>query len=230
MRLLISLVLLVCFTFALSPFSSSQSQVSTDSQRQRFSHRRHLALAAISCDNCHYSATVSRQVSDNNLPKAETCLSCHDGIHATKSENAETAYVFRHGPKTLHFDHQQHLALGNVAPVLMASIDSGMYLGNAAYVRTFLETENACEACHRGLRESDATGPAHYPAMADCLACHTRIDPPFSCELCHTKDAKLRPASHTPNYIDLHSSKNAKLDKLSCKICHGTGFRCMGCH
>lgn len=182
------------------------------------------------CEDCHFSAKSSREVADNNLPKTETCLACHDGLHAMKHEPAEAVYSFQSTPRTLRFNHEQHLALGNVAPALLAAIDAGTYLGSAAGVRQHLTTENACEACHRGLRESDITGPAHYPPMADCLVCHATIDPPFSCELCHTKEAVIKPASHTPDYIDVHSSKNARLDKPSCRICHGTGFRCMGCH
>jgi hypothetical protein len=147
-----------------------------------------------------------------------------------RHENPGAVYVFSRLPKTLHFNHQQHLALGNVAPALAAAVDDEKYLGSTAGVRGLLETENACEACHRGLRESDVTSQVHYPQMADCLVCHSTIDPPFSCELCHTKEAKIKPASHTTDYIDVHSSRNAKLDKPSCTICHGKGFRCMGCH
>jgi hypothetical protein len=229
-RFISLLFLLVALGLSLSPLGSARPQPFTPDDSLRFSHRRHLVLTAIDCQDCHFSAAVSRHASDDNLPKPETCLSCHDGIHAMKHENPGSAYAFRHMLKTLRFDHRQHLALGNVAPALAAAVDDKSYLGSAAGVRVHLETENACEACHRGLRESDVASQAHYPQMADCLVCHSTIDPPFSCELCHTKEAKIKPASHTPDYIDVHSSKNTKLDKLSCKICHGTGFRCMGCH
>jgi hypothetical protein len=202
----------------------------TPDSSPKFSHRRHLALAGTDCEDCHVGAKISQNVSDNNLPNPEVCRFCHDGIHAMKHENLESAYVFARTPKTLQFSHQQHLALGNVAPALTAALDSGTYLGSAVGLRQQLETGNSCEACHRGLRNSDISGPVHYPQMADCLVCHPKIDPPFSCELCHTKEARIKPDSHTQDYIDLHSSKNAKLDKPSCKICHGTGFRCMGCH
>jgi hypothetical protein len=229
-RFISLLLLLIALVSSLSPLHLARPQPSAPDDSLRFSHRRHLALAAMDCQDCHFSATISRHASENNLPKPETCLSCHDGIHAMRHENPSAAYVFRRLPKTLHFNHQQHLALGNVAPALAAAVDDARYLGSAAGVREHLETENACEACHRGLRESDVTGQIHYPQMADCLVCHSAIDPPFSCELCHTKEAKIKPASHTRDYIDVHSSRNAKLDKPSCTICHGKGFRCMGCH
>jgi hypothetical protein len=41
---------------------------------------------------------------------------------------------------------------------------------------------------------------------------------------------KLKPAFHTPDYIDTHSSGKLKLDKPSCVICHGVNFTCLGCH
>ena len=230
MQLLGLPALLAGLILSFSPFYTVLAQNSASESAFQFSHKRHLALAGLNCENCHYSAKTSQQVSDDNLPKKQVCSSCHDGIHALKHENGESDYAFKRASKPLRFNHQQHLALGNVAPVLLAAIDSGTYLGSAVEVRQNLETEDACEACHRGLRASEVTGQMHYPAMADCLACHTTINPPFSCELCHTRDARIKPASHTPNYMDVHSSRNAKLDKPSCKICHGTRFRCMGCH
>jgi len=221
-------VLLAASFLSLSPLLSFRPQ--NPESKPRFSHRRHLALRGLSCEDCHYAAFSSRLATDDNLPKPETCLACHDGLHAMKHDEGEKAYVFKSPARTLKFSHQQHLALGNVAPALAAAIDSGTYLSPTRPAREQLETENACMTCHRGLAQSDATGPANHPQMADCLVCHTTIDAPFSCELCHTADAKIKPASHTSNFIDLHSSRNAKLDKPSCKICHGVGFRCMGCH
>ncbi len=215
---------------ALSPFFWSSSQRSDGLSPQRFSHKRHLALIGASCQDCHYSALSSSAAADNLLPKPETCLACHDGLHALRHDGGDAAYQFRDPKRTLRFSHLQHLALGNVAPALAAAIDSGSYLAPGAEVRQHLETEDSCAACHRGLAESDLTGSSNHPQMADCLVCHPTIDPPFSCELCHTSEAKIKPASHTRDYIDIHSGKNARLDKPSCKICHGTGFRCMGCH
>ena len=220
--------LLAASLFSLAPLFSIQTQ--SPNTENRFSHRRHLALKGISCEDCHYSALSSKLAADDNVPKPETCVACHDGLHAMKHDEGEKAYVFKSPSRTLKFNHQQHLALGNIAPALVAAIDGGTYLSSTLPARNHLNTENACLACHRGLLESDVSGPANHPQMADCLVCHTTIDAPFSCELCHTAEAKIKPASHTPHFIDLHSNRNAKLDKSSCKICHGVGFRCMGCH
>lgn len=79
----------------------------------------------------------------------------------------------------------------------------------------------ACVTCHRdGARAQ----------MAGCLVCHNQIDPPTSCEFCHPKDAALKPANHTPDFLDTHTSGNSGLDKTTCAVCHGRHFRCMGCH
>ena len=40
----------------------------------------------------------------------------------------------------------------------------------------------------------------------------------------------LRPADHTREFIDTHSTGKINLDKQSCLPCHGRDFPCMGCH
>jgi hypothetical protein len=151
-------------------------------------------------------------------------------LHARKPEGTRSAFDFKRPTRTLRFSHQQHHALGNVAPALAAAIDGGTHLAAASVVRQHLDTEDSCAACHRGLRENDGASAAGMPHMADCLVCHPGIEPPFSCDLCHTREARLKPASHTNDYMDAHSRRNANLDKASCRVCHGSAFRCMGCH
>ena len=149
------------------------------------------------------------------------CLDCHA---ATASSSALS------GRRNIRFNHKLHLAMGNIAPLLAAAIDKGAYLGPPGDIRRHFNTQNPCGACHRGLEQSEAPSKADLPQMADCLVCHSEIEAPFSCEKCHLNIAVLKPPSHTADYIDFHSSKNAKLDKPSCRICHGVNFRCMGCH
>jgi hypothetical protein len=186
---------------------------------QQFSHRLHLKLG-VECTNCHASAATSTKVSDNNLPDKSACLRCHKDVRINKPPVTNLA----------KFSHRQHLEMGSIAPVIAAAIDSKTYLSNPDDIRRHLNTKNACVACHRGLEESDAVTKAALPQMADCLVCHSNIDPPFSCETCHEPGASLKPASHTPDYIDIHSSGKANLDKASCIICHGKRFTCLGCH
>jgi len=168
------------------------------------------------------NAPVSHQ---QVLQSGAKCLDCHAAIQ--KSTTAA-----RPGPMGVRFNHQFHLGMGNVAPLIAAAVDAKKYLGPVlALWRAQLNTKDACQACHRGLDQADAATQANFPHMADCLVCHNKIDNPFSCEKCHTVSAvKLKPASHTKDYVDTHSSGKLNLDKPSCVICHGVDFRCLGCH
>lgn len=188
-------------------------------QDKPFSHRVHLRLN-LQCAACHAAAARSTRVEDNNLPERAVCLGCH-----------KQAAVGPPRPTLLaHFHHAVHLRLGNIAPVIAAAIDKKTYLSPADGIRAQLNTNNACEACHRGLHESDAVSHANMPQMADCLVCHNRIEPPYSCEKCHAPDAKLKPATHTPDFLDTHTRPGAAIDKASCAVCHGRRFKCLGCH
>ncbi len=193
--------------------------VSGQEAARPFSHKLHLELK-LECVTCHGRVASSTKVSDNNLPEEKVCLGCHQAANTGKPPAVRLD----------RFNHQLHLRMGNIAPVIAAAIDSGAYLSKPGEIRPQLNTRNACEACHRGLRESEAVSQANLPRMADCLVCHNQIDVPFSCEKCHDNVASLRPASHGENFIDVHSTGKANLDKPSCAVCHGRTFRCMGCH
>ena len=129
------------------------------------------------------------------------------------------------------FSHKKHLALGNIAPVIARAIDQGTYLSPPGNLRAQLANATQCEACHRGLRDSDEVSRVNMPKMADCLVCHDQVEPPFSCAFCHPKDAKLKPAAtHTADFLDSHPRVLKNLEKGSCAVCHGRKFTCLGCH
>ena len=184
-----------------------------------FSHKLHLSLE-LECTTCHAAAAASAKASDNLLPARTVCLQCHE--YALIPAPPATRVAF--------FSHAQHLKMGNLAPILAAAIDQKTYLQPPGDIRRHLNTQNACQACHRGLLESDQVTPAAMPQMADCLVCHTEIDNPFSCEKFHAKDAPLKPASHVASFLSDHTSGKLNLDKASCVVCHGREFRCLGCH
>jgi len=186
-----------------------------------FSHELHLKLPQkLACVICHLSVQSSTRLEDNNLPSPDICLGCH-----------KEASVGQPRPTLLsRFDHQKHLSLGNIAPVIRAAIDAKTYLSPADNIRRYLDGSNACAACHRGMEQSTTLAKSALPQMADCLVCHNKIDAPFSCEFCHAKSAALKPANHTPDFHDSHSRKNSKLNKTTCAVCHGRKFTCLGCH
>ncbi len=188
-----------------------------------FSHRVHLAQK-LECTFCHPAALTSTSASDNLRPNREVCLNCHENpqLPAAAPDTSPVPLV--------HFSHALHHRMGNVSRYIASAIDHGTYLQPADDIRRHLNTQNACDACHRGLEESDHVTAAALPQMADCLVCHTQIEPPFSCEQCHAKDAPLKPASHTERFLDEHSSGKLNFDKSTCAVCHGRNFTCMGCH
>jgi predicted CXXCH cytochrome family protein len=206
---------------------------------QTFSHRVHLQLK-LNCLSCHANASSSTRVEDNLLPNPAICLSCHSaggkGVGGKAPALAGGPAI--KPPRVSHiakFSHQRHLQMGNVAPVIAAAIQSGKYLGSTgAAIRPLLDnavqSKNACTACHRGMEQSDAVSDAAFPQMADCLVCHSKIEPPFSCTTCHAENAKLSPPSHDAKWLDFHASGKANLDKQSCAVCHGRQFTCRGCH
>jgi hypothetical protein len=190
---------------------------------QPFSHKPHLKLPAnLACVQCHSSVQSSTQSEDNNLPRVAVCLGCHKEGSVSIGQPRPTLLA--------HFNHQKHVSLGNIAPVIRAAIDSKTYLAQVGDIRRHLNNDSPCAACHRGMEESTALAKTDLPQMADCLVCHNKIDPPFSCDFCHAKGAALKPANHTQDFLDSHSRKDAKLDRTTCAVCHGRKFTCMGCH
>ncbi|HYO79760.1 MAG TPA: cytochrome c3 family protein [Bryobacteraceae bacterium] len=191
----------------------------------QFSHQVHLK-AKIDCRTCHTAAASSTRASDNLLPAAAVCASCHKDNRTWKAREQRQLTVTR-------FNHALHAKLGNIAPIVRQAIEAKKYLSDPGNLNNVLAgTTQPCAACHRGLEHSAqlTEKPAAFPAMADCLVCHNSIDPPFSCAKCHDESAKLKPATHTSDWIDVHSSGKANLDKPSCAVCHGRGFTCLGCH
>ncbi len=135
-----------------------------------FSHALHLKLKP-DCLTCHPAAATSTRVSDYLLPNKSVCQGCHMDVR-----------IGAPPPTALeHFNHQLHLRLGNIAPVIAKAIDSSQYLGPSDDIRRRLNSSNPCLACHRGVETSSAPSRALLPQMADCLVCHSQIDPPESC-------------------------------------------------
>ncbi|HVO96711.1 MAG TPA: cytochrome c3 family protein [Bryobacteraceae bacterium] len=156
-----------------------------------FSHRAHLAQG-LECTHCHVSVTKSTRVEDNNLPRPEVCLECHEAAPAIKRP--------REFPLA-RFPHARH---AGAIP---------------------------CLGCHKGIDTADVTSNANFPAMAQCVMCHSQVDIPDSCYFCHAKTMNLEPASHDIHWVDAHSrTRRDAAQKASCQTCHGRNFHCAGCH
>lgn len=194
-----------------------------------FSHRLHLGEAGATCTDCHVAAPTSTAATDRLLPQPQSCAACHDG---SKAPEVDASWLGQEATaeRIYRFNHEFHLQMGNTAPIISAAVESGAYLGKHEDSHHHMTSENACESCHRGMRETALASTANLPKMADCLVCHSEIDNPFTCSTCHLEGANLMPADHTEDYIDGHSTGRADLDKQSCLPCHGRRFTCRGCH
>jgi hypothetical protein len=188
-----------------------------------FSHKLHLGMG-LTCVGCHAAASSSTRAADDLLPTKQVCAGCHDPSIAPQRPPALPVPV-------VHFSHAVHLKMGSVAPFIARAIDKGTYLQPSADVRKYLDTKNACQACHRGLEESDRVTAAALPKMADCLVCHPRIVAPWTCEDCHARSAPLKPETHRrETFFDSHSKGAFRTERSTCAVCHGREFTCMGCH
>lgn len=189
-----------------------------------FSHKLHLGMG-VGCTTCHAAAPASTKPTDDLLPRPEACKDCHGAVPAVANTHIRGAVP------VVHFSHAVHLKMGNLAPMLARAINKRNYLQPSDDVRKFLDTKNACEACHRGLEQSDEVTAAALPKMADCLVCHVKIQPPWSCEDCHVRSDALKPATHKqPEFFDTHSKGAFRAQRTTCAVCHGREFTCMGCH
>ena len=198
---------------------------------QAFSHKVHLGRG-IPCATCHASARTSEAMANNNLPGPAVCAGCHTGSANSPRKLDGAQYIGKPRQVFLRdFNHELHLKFGNIAPVLKQAVETGKHLDPGKTPAAHLEGAGPCEACHRGLHQSDRITTAHMPAMADCLVCHNKIDPPFSCEKCHSPGVRLTPASHKPGWLDEHSKAAARAAaNENCAVCHGKQFTCLGCH
>ena len=191
-----------------------------------FSHKLHLQLK-LTCQQCHAAAARSQNASDNLLPAESVCKPCHASGVPTPIKAPRKGTVTK-------FNHSKHVPLGKtIALSIVTALDKKTYLGHPpANIREQLAAANdACTSCHRGLSQNVKVDASVFPPMSDCLVCHNKVEPPFSCSTCHDQpSAKLMPASHDDKWLDFHATGKAGFDKVSCQPCHGVKFTCRGCH
>jgi hypothetical protein len=156
-----------------------------------FSHRAHLALK-LECTTCHASVTTSSRVEDNNLPKPEACIRCHNPSPAIKKPR-EAALA--------HFPHSKHV--GTIQCLTChKGINTSEVTGKANLppmaqcVTCHNQTDipDSCYFCHaktmnlepagHGEGFVDAHSRVHRDAVAkqSCQMCHGRN---FHCAGCH---------------------------------------------
>lgn len=177
----------------------------------KFSHKLHVEENEIECSSCHDAASTSQTGKDNLFPDMETCGGCHDvedegNCGMCHSNVDEATEISRIENYSPKFSHQLHL-----------------------------EAKLECLDCHSGIKKRTAPSAAlNLPAMSDCISCHSAKSVSVECSTCHLPGEKLKPASHTMNFIHSHSdiAKN-HTDEFSanktCATCHQQSF-CQECH
>jgi hypothetical protein len=149
-----------------------------------FSHRAHLALK-LECSSCHASVTKSSRVEDNNLPKAEVCLQCHESAPAIKQPR-EIALA--------HFPHDKH-----VAAIPCLTCHKGINTSDVTSKANF-PPMTQCVTCHVQTEISDSCYFCHAKSMnlepashgALWVDAHSRVRRAAAekqaCQMCHGRN------------------------------------------
>jgi hypothetical protein len=149
-----------------------------------FSHRAHLALK-LPCTTCHASVAKSARVEDNNLPKSEACLQCHESAPTIKQPR-ETALA--------HFPHEKHVA---AIPCLTChkGIDTAEVTSKANF-----PPMAQCVQCHNQVDIPDSCYFCHSKTMSlepathgnGWVDAHSRVRrvaaEKQSCQMCHGRN------------------------------------------
>jgi c(7)-type cytochrome triheme protein len=110
-----------------------------------FSHQLHLGKAGATCVDCHVAASASTAATESLLPSAAQCAACHDG---SKAKQVDASWLAQQQPaeRSYRFNHNFHLQMGSVAPIIMGAIENGSYLGKHQDSHHHMSEANACES------------------------------------------------------------------------------------
>ena len=158
------------------------------------------ATNGLDCSTCHEAASTSQRAADLLLPQKETCAQCHD-----VNDTAQCALC--------HVDAET--PAGYAPRIVVAQ--------NFPH-QVHLENGMECAACHTGVGMAEPV----LPEKASCRTCHTTASQASDCRVCHAAGEQLRPASHGPQFLQLHALQ-ASWDQSRCSNCH-TETDCQECH
>ena len=129
-----------------------------------FSHKEHTATAHLKCNECHKMPDPGEI---ETMPKAKTCMACHQTIKADSSDiknlreysnsNRPIPWVRVYEiPGFVSFSHKIHLDRGA-----------------------------SCQTCHGPVGERDRLWRETDINMGGCVACHQANKASVDCGLCH---------------------------------------------
>lgn len=198
-----------------------------------FSHQIHVEAMGMACTDCHADVTESTEPADNLLPAEEQCLECHDGSLAPKEcglchTDPDNPQSYTLTERDYRFSHKFHLGLDSLTAQVVKGMEAEWYTAAHEDTRFFINEENTCSTCHRGMASADGRLASGMPHMDDCLLCHKTDPPEEDCRTCHLPDAELRPATHGINYLAQHQ-ETVSINEERCYVCHAVDF-CWECH
>lgn len=200
------LISAVIFSLALTAFKFNDGTQENEQNDKviKFSHQKH---SDASCTDCHSSVAENTALPDAELPKKESCASCHDVEDADNCSQChyDDVYVpLQKKRSSLIFNHRFHLQ----------------------------DLKNECIECHKGIETVDYSFQAvsYKPPMEKCYGCHSESKVATNvCEACHISTNNLIPESHNvSNYSKFHKFQAEKTD-ANCIMCHDNNS-CQSCH
>ena len=128
-----------------------------------FSHKVH-STVGLQCESCHHVAQDGKQM---QIPNANQCMGCHQGIATDRPAIQKLASLqkaggsipwarINHLPDFVFFSHQKHID---------AKVD--------------------CAVCHGAVRNMDAMRQAKDVSMMSCVNCHNLRQATVTCGQCH---------------------------------------------
>lgn len=216
-----------------------------DNKKLLFSHKEHIEQE-IECELCHKNVIESKTVLDNNLPKEEDCLLCHE-----RGESPEDCALCHSDPQSpkpllarvpdLSFSHKRHSDAGVECKICHKTENPDISLPKWSECSECHEiSEENCEFCHPKIGTKEFM-PASHSAFwtsklqvqvvqhdKQCEICHKRESGHKGlCSSCHREDIP-RGDVHDTNYLHVHIV-DAKSRRVDCGTCHQKDF-CSSCH
>lgn len=154
----------------------------------------------IECSVCHADAESSTRGTDVLLPKKDTCAACHEVQDTAQCGLCHTDVSSPSGytPRVVVAQNFPHAT----------HVSKGMN----------------CAACHTSQLGLEPV----LPDKAGCRTCHVTASQQADCRICHAAGEELVPASHGPQFLQLHAVQ-ASWNQARCAVCH-TQTDCQECH
>jgi hypothetical protein len=183
-----------------------------------------VVIAALALSGTAASALQKRPFSHKyHLTQVSGCEGCHKNV-STSTQASDNLLPDRESCTNCH----DEVTIKEPRPMQVQKFNHSLHVKGG-------DPKTVCTGCHKGIDKSEVIvwkpgGKVNFPKMADCLLCHSKIDPPETCKKCHSPEFQIKPVNHTTEWVNAHSDGKVKLDKSGCAVCHGRAFKCQGCH